>query len=212
MIRAIVDLPDEPAMVQVRAGRRRFRLRRVDAAPMALYEGMTLTDAVLETIEQAVATAKALTAAQRMLARRPMAIATMRSRLGTRFGADAADTVIDALTRQGLLNDDHAAASVRRGLERSGPVGPARLAQALHRHGIHPDAAQAAVNDLDQLQEPVAAAREAAEPMLRGLARHDRATQARRLAGRLARRGFDHDTVRQVLDQLGLQDGYDAAP
>jgi SOS response regulatory protein OraA/RecX len=70
------------------------------------------------------------------------------------------------------------------------------------RHGIDPDAADAALQDMQQTQDPIEAATQAAMPMLRSLARFDRPTQERRLAGRLARRGFDADTVQQVLEAI----------
>jgi hypothetical protein len=56
------------------------------------------------------------------------------------------------------------------------------------------------------VQDHVEAAVKAAEPMLRTLSRFDRPTQARRLAGRLARRGFDAQTVHDALHRLGLTD------
>jgi regulatory protein len=202
IIHAIEPIDNDGALVLVRFGRRRIRARRIDVEPLGLQQGDPVTTDTLAHLEHAAATAKAWNVALRTLARRPMARATLRARLGRRFGDNAACAVIDTLTAQGLLDDDAAAASLRRGLEHRGPVGPAKFAQALARHGIDPDAADAALQDMQQTQDPVEAATQAAMPMLRSLARFDRPTQERRLAGRLARRGFDADTVQQVLEAV----------
>jgi len=201
-IHSIEPIHTDGGLVLVRFGRRRIRARRIDLEPLALQPGDLITNALLEHLEQAAATAKAWNAALRTLARRPMARATLRARLGRRFGDNAALAVIDTLTTQGLLDDAAAAASLLRGLEHRGPVGPAKFAQALARHGIDPDAADAVLQDMQQTQDPIEAATQAAMPMLRSLARFDRPTQERRLAGRLARRGFDADTVQQVLEAI----------
>ncbi len=211
-IAAIDPVPDQPALLQVRAGRRRWRLRRVDIEPLHLECGMPITDKLVEQLDAAATCAKAIKAAVALLARGPVARGRLLERLGRRFGLDAAEACVSHLTTAGLLDDDEAAASMRRALERRGPVGPARLARDLIARGVHPDATEAAVNDLAQKQDHVAAAIEAATPMLRSLTRFDCATQARRLAGRLARRGFDPDTVQEVLEHLQLTCGYDEAP
>ena len=205
-IRGIDQVQTDVSLLLVRFGRRRLRVRRVDLEPMQLCPGDVLTVDAVADLEAAAKTAKAFQAAVRALGRRPMAAAALRARLGSRFGDQAAHTVIESLLAQGVLDDASAAASLRRGMERRGPMGTARYAQALARHEIDPDVAQEAINDLDQQQDHVEAAMTAAEPMLRALSRFDRSTRARRLAGRLARRGFDAQTVHDALDRLGLTD------
>ena len=140
----------------------------------------------------------------------------MRAKLGRRFGDDAAHCVVEALQRTGLIDDVQAAESLRRRLERTGPIGPAKLASALTQHGVDPDVAEAALNNLATGQDAVEAAACAAKAILPSLARLPEDTRRRRLAGRLARRGFDAETVQQVLEQLCElpcdDSGYDADP
>ena len=192
----------EPTLAVVRAGRRRFRVRRVDIEPLSLVPGLVLTAEHLLHLEQATSTARAWTAAMRMLARTPIAQATMRAKLGQRFGDAAAHCVVDELTRAGLIDDVQAAESLRRRLERAGPIGPAKFARALAQQHIDPDVAEAAVHDLDTGQDAMEAATAAARAILPALARLNSETRRRRLAGRLARRGFDADTVLQVLEHV----------
>ncbi len=210
----IDDVASEPQLVIVRAGRRRFRVRRVDIEPLALTPGQVLSEQELSQLDLAATTAKAWVAALRMLARTPVTQAMMRAKLGIRFGDCAAHSVVDALQRDGFIDDVQAAASLRRRLERSGPIGPAKLAKALAQHHVDPDVAQATLNELTTGQNALEAAMTAVDKMLPSLAQLSNSTRQRRLAGRLARRGFDADTVQQALERLGLLHeegtGYDA--
>ena len=215
-ISGIDDIASEPQLVLVRAGRRRFRVRRVDIEPLLLTQGHALSEQELSQLDLAATTAKAWMAALRMLARTPVTQAMMRAKLGRRFGDSAAHSVVDTLQRDGLIDDVEAAASLRRQLERSGPIGPAKLAQALAQHHVDPDVAQATLNDLATNQDALEAAMTAVDKMLPSLAQLTNETRRRRLTGRLARRGFDADTVQQALERLGplceVDTGYDDTP
>jgi regulatory protein len=214
-ITAINSVDDAPHLVVVRIGRRALKVRRVDIDPLHLHTGQTLSEQDAVHLEHAATIYKAWTAALKWLAKTPLTIATMRTKLGQRFGDNAAQSVVTALESAQLLDDVQAAESLRRRLERSGPIGPGKLATALARHNVHPDVAQDVLNDLSTGQDAVEAACQAATGMLRSLQRLDAPTRRRRLAGRLARRGFDAETVHETLERLGEGDTdarYDAYP
>ena len=128
----------------------------------------------------------------------------MRQRLADRFGEVAARSVTDDLLRSGLLDDVEAARSLRRKLERSGPVGCVRLQQALERSGIDAAAAGQVLSELADAASPLEAAIESGRRTLGALRNLERSKQATRLARRLQRRGFDAETVEAALEQLGL--------
>ncbi|MCH2135688.1 MAG: RecX family transcriptional regulator [Phycisphaerales bacterium] len=188
-----------PNVCLVRAGRRRWRVRASEA------EKFNPGDEVqTEVLDHAGALAKAHDAAMKLLARAPMSAAALQARLEKRFGADVAVPIVEHLTQLGVLNDAEAGRSLLRSLERGGPVGTRRLEQALVQHQIDPKAAAQVLEDHAQARSPSEGALVAARDMLQSMKRLDSPTQARRLAGRLGRRGFDMQTVQDTLDQLGL--------
>lgn len=214
-VRSIDEVPGDAQLCVVRAGRRRWRIRRRELEQLQVAPGCDIDASTLTRLDGAVSVARAMAAAVKMLERSPRSAQALRDRLSDRFGAQAAQQVVEDLRRSGLVDDAHVARSLRQSLERSGPVGARRLAQALQQHAVDPAVAQAALGQLAQEQDPMQAACAAAEAMRRSLKGLDAATCRRRLAGRLLRRGFDQDTVEEALEQLGLganDSGYHASP
>jgi regulatory protein len=126
---------------------------------------------------------------------------------GKRVPPDVADRLLDRFEEVGLVDD---AAFARDWVQsRQAGRGLARraLAVELRRKGVDPEVVSDAVATVDPDDE-VEAARELVRRKLRSLERFDRQTQARRLTGMLARKGYSSAVAFQVVrEELGEVDG-----
>ncbi len=146
---------------------------------------------------------KARAAALRLLKARDRTRTVLRRRLLAKGHEPAAvGVVLDRLEEVGLL-DERASAerAVAREL-RKGAATARLLQQRLFAEGVGREIAseviEAALRDVD----PVEAAEAEARAWVRKHPGLDRATAARRLMGRLTRRGFDGETVRTVAERV----------
>jgi regulatory protein len=137
--------------------------------------------------------------------------ATLRRR---RVPDDAARSVLDRLTEVGLIDDDALAESYAMTVHRERGLAGRAVAMKLRRRGIDEPSVQAAVEQIDNESEAVAARSLVARrlPSLRGL---EPRAQAHRLIGLLARRGYPpglaHQIVRESLgnDEIGYPADFD---
>lgn len=120
-----------------------------------------------------------------------------------------AHDLLDRFTEVGLIDD---AAYARQWVEsrhRSRGLAPRALAQELRRKGVGDDEAKAALEQIDEADQRVAA-RALVDKKLRSMGRLDRQVATRRLAGLLARKGYSaglaFSVVREALHDLGDPD------
>ena len=139
--------------------------------------------------------------AHRLLRYRPRSTQEMANRLKLRGHPSAViNTVLAELTTAGALNDRQFAVLWARSRAHA-LRGSRRIAQELLRHGIaRPLIAETLVGLRDEYDER-AAARELVERCLARARQATLPTQWRRLAGRLARRGFPAEVIEDVLHQ-----------
>ena len=113
--------------------------------------------------------------------------------------------VADELVEHGWIDDEAVARETIELILRKGPAAAAHLRQRIEARGIDPAIARRTVADVlegnDPVEDALTVARERAEP-----GEDPSPAVVRRIAGALARRGFDEDTVAIVLDRLGLGD------
>jgi regulatory protein len=72
----------------------------------------------------------------------------------------------------------------------------------LIKAGVKKDVADAALDDVYDKNDSLAAARQLAERKAASLKRLEPLVARRRLAGMLQRRGFDYETIKPVIDQV----------
>lgn len=113
--------------------------------------------------------------------------------------------VLDRLQDAGLINDQALARDWVRAQARAGGMGRRRLGVELARRGV-PRADADAVLDQEAPPDEAAVCRELAERKAGAYLRLERPVARRRLAGFLARRGFDAEAVRAAVDAV-LPDG-----
>lgn len=197
-------------------GRRggRVRIRFSDGRSEELAEELAATAGLRADAELAEGTLEALLrsdegwrareAALRLLSYRHRTEAELRSRLRRGgFPPPVVDGCLDSLRERGLLDDSRFAEAFARDRVRLSPRGRRRVVQELRGRGVDADTAAAAVEEVlrDEEVGEVDLAREAARRWRRRPEEEPEKAR-RRLAGYLARRGFAHDAVRTVVEEL----------
>ncbi len=144
----------------------------------------------------------------KLLAKRALSVESARARLSA-WGCspDQAGAVINELIAKGFLDDRRSAESFARAALARGAIAPALLQAKLVAQGIAEDLSaqvvSGAVADADRT--PAEAAQAFARSALARLpAKLSPAAKARRIAGQLARRGYDEAVVEAALAGLAL--------
>lgn len=164
-----------------------------------LREGMEVDGAQLAEAMRQELRRRAWDYALRLLSASARTRHQVAQRLQRRYPPEVAEQVLERLTAAGWLDD---AAYARHYVETHRGFGGARLLRELTRRGVSPDVARQAVADALEGEDLVARAREAAAERLKRTPGLDRETAQRRLAGYLARRGYDYGTIVQALTPL----------
>ncbi|HEY9429584.1 MAG TPA: regulatory protein RecX [Gemmatimonadaceae bacterium] len=172
---------------------------------LRLHVGTEYDDRLADSVAVEAARLRTFDRALDMLAFRGRATRELRNAL-LRKGEEAAnvDHALERLTAMGLLDD----ASYARQYSHAKIVGPGfsrrRLQAELAKRGVARDVADEAIADAlaeddvdsDAILERVAARK------LRSLEKEDAPTRRRRLYEFLARRGYDSDDIRRVMDRM----------
>lgn len=144
-----------------------------------------------------------------LLEYRARSVAELRRKLLQKgAAASEVDEVLQRLLDQKLLDDADYARQFARGKLTSSGASRHRIAQELGRKGIRRDAAARAIEELtaEEGVDPLVAAVRVARKKWVALASEDEPTKRRRLYAFLARRGFNPDEIRQLMNQVGIQD------
>lgn len=118
------------------------------------------------------------------------------------------DELLDRFVEVGLINDADFAMTWVKGRQQSRCLSRRVLRHELRKKGIDDITIESALEQIDDDDEREAALRLAAKK-IRSLSRYDEATQRRRLASMLMRRGYSSDAVAAVIAQVA--DDSDAA-
>lgn len=204
VITALTPVRGRSGAIAVRLGRVRVAtVPASEVAALGLRAGTAWTESLADRCRAAQERLETFTAAARILARRPRSAADLASRLRRRgCSASAINHAVALLSERNLLNDARLArALITAEMERR-PVGRARLAAHLARAGIPRAVAEPALREALAGDDPTARALEAARRRLARSARARPGTRdadpdgvLRRLAGYLARLGFDAGTA-----------------
>ncbi len=113
----------------------------------------------------------------------------------------AAEKVLNRMEEVGLVDDAEFARSWVASRQRRRRLSKRALSVELVRKGVDRDLADAALEQVES-EDEYAAARDLGRSKAASLDGLDRAVQYRRLAGALARRGFNAEVSRQVISEL----------
>jgi len=173
------------------------------SAAVSLHLGETLTDPEIAALKATDEVERAREKALNYLSYRPRSEAEVRRYLEEReFSPQTVDEVIERLCQVGLIDDDAFARFWVEDRSRFRPRGERALAQELRQHGIAPAVITKALGDYDA----VAAAETYAREQARRLAGLPPEQFRRRLAERLARRGFAYDLIEDLLTRYASPD------
>jgi regulatory protein len=163
---------------------------------------MPVIDALREELDRG----NAYRAAVRILTKRAKSSGELRRKLREyKYESDAIEWSIGRLTELGVLNDEEYARMVVRSQLSRRPAGRRLLSGKLREKGIEQSIADRVLEEMLEDRDSLADARKLAQQAARSISdRHDREVRVRRITGRLARRGFDFDVIRRVMDELDL--------
>ncbi len=211
-----MEEPPSPTIIEIRAvARGRQRLLSLSDGREFLFsdeacerchvaEGQAATVELLVALEHSERRVNAHEAALRLLSSRPRSENEMRTRLALR-GVDPAtiDDEVERLRAAGLLDDEKFAHAWVEDRKRASPRGRRMLKYELLGRGIAPESAEAAVQDVDDIETALSLARGRANRAPLG----DYQAFYAKVGGFLRRRGFDYDVTaratRQAWDELG---------
>ena len=146
---------------------------------------------------------KATSLALRYLSYRPRSESEVRGRLRRRYDEQVAESVIEQLKEQGLLDDRAFAHAWSQGRMSSRPRSAALIRRELLAKGVDRETAQAEVATLDDEESAYNAGLRAAT----SLANADYTTFRRRMWGYLHRRGYGQSVVRKTVGRLWEERG-----
>jgi len=138
--------------------------------------------------------------ALKLLAYRPRSRAELQTRLAQKgYTEETINQVLTLLERHGWVDDAEFAALWVRHRTRTRTLGPERLRRELAQKGVDREIAEAAIAVAIDESSELMQARAVAEKVRAQLAGVEPGTASRRLAGRLARRGFHSDVIWRVV-------------
>ena len=178
-------------------GKCAFGLASVVAAELAI--GQDLTAAEVDRLRQLDAVEDACQRAMRLLSRRPRSERELRTYFARHGIQDPVQQgALARLQERGYLDDESFARFWIEGRQTFRPRSARALQAELRQKGIPSEAIHLALAGLDE----DAAAYQAARLAARKLRRDSEEDFRRKLGGHLARRGFNHETIRPVVERV----------
>ncbi|MFG0245810.1 MAG: regulatory protein RecX [Phycisphaerales bacterium JB052] len=206
-ITSIRSCPDDPARVSIRVGRQRVgRVLIETKVRHGLEVGTPWTESLAEAMGEELARGNAYRAAIRILTKRAKSSGELRRKLREyKYEADAIEWAIERLTELRVLNDEEYARMVVRSQLSRKPAGRRLLTGKLREKGIDQEIIDRVLDEALEDRDTLSDARKLAQQAARSISdRHAPEVRVRRITGRLARRGFDFDVIRRVVDELNL--------
>lgn len=204
-ITALTPDPRRPRMVVVQvAGKRTATLSQKTVERLALTVGQAWDAPTAQQVAAEVDYEKHLAQASRWLDRRMLSQAEVQAKLTK---ADCvgplAGRVLGRLTELGVIDDRQLGQLLVEAQSARQPAGPARLRAKLLARGLDESLAEELIaSAAPSAGATVEQALSLARQKMSAWANLDAPTRQRRLAGLLARRGFDEHTIEDVLERL----------
>lgn len=172
-------------------------------ARFGLREGLSLSAEQIAEILRGEVRQGCFDAAIRLLQTRLHARSELRTKLMRQdFGAEVVTEVLGELVRLGYVDDARFAQTRALAAVEQRQHGRRRAMAELLKRGVERETARRAVQDVYEATDSQAIARALARKKAGALRRLDPLVARRRLAGMLARRGFEYDVVKPVIDEV----------
>jgi regulatory protein len=204
VITRIVEPKGKPQRTRIYLdGRFAFTVKLNVVAKFRLREGMELSAQQIEAIEQGEIRQECLDKGMKYLSGRLHSREELRKKLVRQeYSAAMIDEVLEELKRLGYVDDARFAKTKALSAAQHKHHGPRRAMMELMRAGVKREVAEGAVGEVYESNDNVAEARKLAMKQAGRLKKLDPPVARRRLAGMLARRGFDYDAIRPVIEEV----------
>ncbi|HRK32350.1 MAG TPA: RecX family transcriptional regulator [Tepidisphaeraceae bacterium] len=168
-----------------------------------LKEGQTITAGQVSAILQGAVRQECFDAAMNLLQQRLHARDEMfRKLIKKEYSAEMTNNVLDQLAEMGYVNDEQFAQARASLAAQHRQHGRRRAMVELLKRGVNRETARVAVEKVYETTDSLAIARQLAQKKAASLRRLEPMVARRRLAGMLARRGFEYDVVKPVIDEV----------
>ncbi|HWB19226.1 MAG TPA: regulatory protein RecX [Phycisphaerales bacterium] len=198
--------PDQPSRRKILVGKRVVaELGEDEIDRLGLHEGTRWTEMLAEKVQSAMQLDKAQREAMRIIAKRPRTSKEVSMALIRKgFGEATVDSAVRRLVKDGWLNDTQFAHALADETTRRKPASRRLVSERLKKRGVKSTDVDAAIRDTIGSSSESDEAVKLAKLLMKRTTGLDLRTKARRIAGGLARRGFDEETVLDVLERLKL--------
>jgi len=207
LVTALRPCRDDPARVTLFVDRRRLGRITLDSkADHHIEVGTSWVESLSDALCEELAQGNAFRAAIRILTKRSKSKFELSRKLKEYgYEPNAISWATEELTRLQVLDDEnYARVFVRNQLARK-PAGRRLLSGKLRERGIESGIINLVLDEALEDRDTLADARKLAQSAARSISdRHEPEVRIRRITGRLARRGFDFDTIRTAIDELKL--------
>ena len=185
-----------------------FGLHRDVVIGEGLGKGQTLDVEAQERLIRLDQGYRAYARALRYLGHRARTVEEVRRKLaGAGYPDAVVEDVVERLRRDRYLDDEAFAEAYVRARVRNRGYGPRRLRAELRRKGVPGPLVESVMETFEAETNTLAIARSQAERRWAQLAREpDPRKRRKKLNDYLLRRGFDYDTVRQVVEEMEADD------
>jgi regulatory protein len=206
VITGIVESPKKDGRYVVQVDGRTFATVSLGILErLQLRVGMALTDTLDAAIHDAAAALQTYDRALNLLAFQARSARDLRRRLVQKGESEShVDAAIARLTANGLLDDADYARQLARSKVASQGASRRRLQQEMFRRGVAREVGDEAIAEVfdDEAVDESEMIERVARKKLRSLARLDPDARRRRLYAFLARRGYESDDIRRVLQAV----------
>lgn len=206
VITSIELVPKDPSLRRIKIGRKTLATLPVDdVIEIGIAEGEVLTTQLAQALAHAVMKLHIRKTAQKLIKRRAYSRGELIVKLqSTCNDSPLIELVVDAFCRTGAIDDEAYGQSIAMSLTQRGPISQSHLKQKLCLHHINPDLAQQIAEQALTENDPIEAATAFALKRMKSMQSKPQLVVVRRIWGALARRGFDSQTIRIILNKIGL--------
>jgi regulatory protein len=177
-------------------------------AKFRLREGVVLSPEQVQQIQLGEVKQECFDKAMKLLRSRLHSRAELHRNLMRReYGEAVVNAVLDDLARLGHVNDEQFARTKAMSAAQHKHHGRRRAFMELLKVGVKGDVADRALDDVYDVHDSTAAARQLAEKQAPRLRKLGPMVARRRLVGMLQRRGFDYDSIKPVVDEVLGREG-----
>ncbi len=205
-IAAIEVVTSDPLLRRIKIGRKTLAtLPITEIEKIGIAKGVLLTDELASALEQAVMKVNIRKSAKKLIKRRAYSRGELIKKLqSTCNDSQLIEMVVDDLCKTGAIDDEAYGHNIAISLTQRGPISHAKLKQKLCARYIHPDLAQQITEQTLAENDPVESAINFARKRMKTMQSKPEIVITRRLWGALSRRGFDSETIRIVMNKIGL--------